>query len=75
VATGCKLPEERTSRGTAAGSELPKENVPHSLDMINQPRAGRNLPPIRMDLLQLRTYYNADRRLKKAVPLRGRFAI
>jgi len=72
VSAGIDIDGDTQSQGdrpAGLGITVGRDNVQHDLDIINALRASRNLPPITADQLALRTFYNADVRLTKVVPM------
>jgi hypothetical protein len=63
--------QTQNDRPAGLGITVGRSDVQHDLDVINALRASRNLPLITIDQLQLRTYYNADVRFTKVLPVGG----
>ena len=63
--------QSQNDRPAGLGITVGRTNVQHDLDIINALRASRNLPLVTIDQLKLRTFYNADLRLTKVLPLGG----
>jgi Carboxypeptidase regulatory-like domain len=63
--------QTQNDRPAGLGITVGRAEVEHDLAIINALRASRNLPLITAEQLDLKTFYNADIRLTKVLPIGG----